>query len=398
MVQVSRKTKLIFLIFISVLAVALVAVVAFLAARNDSMTNRGPTEPQPSAQTGTDSNEPPRLTTEVVAEGLNHPWDVAFLPGGTMLVNERSGKLSARINGELQTLRQIKDVYDQGEGGLLGLAVDSEFADNRYIYTCYSSTHEDVRVVRWRLDKNNQNLSDKTPIVTGMPLNPSGRHSGCRVRMDAGNILWVGTGDAAIGTNPQDPNSLGGKILRVTRDGEPAEGNLQPPFDPRIFSYGHRNTQGLALYETPQGESAGFSVEHGSSVDDEVNPLVPGNFGWNPVPFYNESVPMTDLEQYPDAIQAVWRSGNPTIAPSGATFITGDQWQAYEGMLAIAVLKGQHLRLQQYDDNGTLLEDKALLKDAFGRLRSVVQGPDGALYVTTDNGGGNDKIFTVRPE
>lgn len=397
MVKNSRKTQISFVIFISVLAVAFVVVIGIIAAQTNDIISRGPTEPQ-NISTNADE-EAPELTTETVVEGLNHPWALGFLPDNTMLINERSGQISAWAGDEIREVRNIQDVYARGEGGLLGLEVDRNFAQNNYIYTCYASTKEDVRVVRWQLNEAQLTLSGKTPIVTGMPLNPSGRHSGCRIEMDKNGILWIGTGDAAIGTNPQDPESLGGKILRVDRNGEPAEGNLGEPFDPRVFSYGHRNTQGLALDDTAkENERAGLSVEHGPDVDDEVNPLVQGNFGWNPVPFYNEDVPMTDLEQYPEAIEAFWRSGSPTIAPSGATFVRGEKWQSYDGMLAIAVLKDEHLRLQEYNDDGALLTDKVLFEGDFGRLRSVTLGPENTLYISTDNGNGEDIIFTVKPE
>lgn len=394
MAQISYKTKILFLTFISMLAVASVAVVAFLAASESPATSRGPTEPQSSVMS---VSQVPKLTTEVVVDGLNNPWDIAFLPDGAMLITERSGILSLWGGEDPAPITGLKDVYAMGEGGLMGVEVDREFETNRYIYTCYASQQKDVRLTRWQLSNDQRSLTNATPIVTDIPLNPSGRHSGCRVKMDAGNVLWIATGDAAIGTYPQDPESLGGKVLRVTRDGAAAEGNLGAPFDTRIFSYGHRNTQGLALYETPRGDSAGFSVEHGSNVDDEVNQLVRGNFGWNPVPFYNEQVAMTDTEKYPDAVEASWRSGNPTIAPSGATFLEGEQWQAWNGALAIAVLKDRHLRLQKYDENGSLTQDTMLFEGEFGRLRSATQGRDGNLYLTTDNGNSRDQIIKVTP-
>src|SRR5690606_25638667 len=140
----------------------------------------------------------------------------------------------------------IDDVQAQGEGGLTGLALDSDFANNSYIYTCYNSTAGDVRVVRWVLSDEATELTDKTPIVTGIPSNSSGRHSGCRVASARDGTLWIGTGDAAQSANPQNLQSLGGKILRVTRDGEAVAGNIENG-DKRIFNYGHRNIQGLIL-------------------------------------------------------------------------------------------------------------------------------------------------------
>lgn len=283
----------------------------------------------------------------------------------------------------------------------MGLEVDRDFDQNRFIYTCYASRHKDVRLVRWHLAADSRSISSPQVVVADIPLNPSGRHSGCRVKMDAGGILWIGTGDAAIGTHPQDPASLGGKILRVTRDGEAAPGNLGVPFNARIFSYGHRNVQGVALYEpgidNRAGGGYGFSTEHGPQIDDEVNQLRPGNFGWNPVPLYNEQVPMTDLMAFPDAVEPVWSSGSPTLAPSGAALLRGTKWGVFENALAVTFLKAQQLRLQVFNPDGKLVRDDVFFEKEFGRLRAATLGIDGNLYVTTDNGSSKDKIIKITP-
>lgn len=393
----SKHTKRTFIIVLAVIVVgALAAGLSFFLEHFRPTTSRGPTQPQAAKA---DDTQPPELKIDVVATNLSHPWDVTFLAEGRMVVSERSGRLSLHQNGDVREIKGLDDVLARGEGGLMGIETDREFQNNQYIYTCYSSTTGDVRLVRWRLNQEKLVLENKKVVVSGIPLNQTGRHSGCRVRMDSAHNLWVGTGDAAIGTHPQNPESLGGKILRVTRDGTSVEGNLGSPFDGRIFSYGHRNTQGIALFDEPQDQdgSAGYSIEHGSTVDDEVNKLIKGNFGWNPVPFYNEQVSMTDVEAYPDAVEAVWRSGNPTIAPSGATILSGAQWKAWNGAVAIAVLKDQHLRIQMYGKDGRLQQDEIRFKEEFGRLRSAVQGPDGNLYLTTDNGD-QDRIIKVIPQ
>ena len=189
---------------------------------------------------------------------------------------------------------------------MLGLEVDPDFASNGYVYVCMASdagASTDVRLVRYELQTpNGGGLVQRTDIVTGMPYS-SGRHSGCRPRFGPDGYLWVGTGDAAIGTTPQDDDSLGGKVLRIDRNGNAAPGN---PDGRRWFSKGHRNIQGMAFRAS---DDLGVSAEHGPSTDDEVNLLVAGNFGWDPVPGYNESVPMTDLMAFPDAIEAIWSSG-----------------------------------------------------------------------------------------
>ena len=235
----------------------------------------------------------PRLAASTVVGGLDIPWDVAFTPDAVPLFTERPGRLSALIDGRPRRLATLTDVFAVGESGLLGLTVDPEFAANRRIYTCHTWTDgsaRDVRVVAWRVDAAYTAATRVVdPLVRGLPVS-SGRHAGCRVRFGADGFLYVGTGDAAVGANPQNLASLGGKVLRVDKaTGAPAPGN--PFAGSPVFTFGHRNVQGLALRP---GSGQLFSVEHGPSRDDEVNLLRPGgNGGWDPVPGYDESRPMT---------------------------------------------------------------------------------------------------------
>jgi glucose/arabinose dehydrogenase len=330
--------------------------------------------------------------------GLNKPWDIAWLPNGTVLVTERSGPLNVYVDGADSTPFTITpiDLVAKGagdEGGMLGLEVDPDFANNGYVYVCMASdagTATDVRLVRYELQTpNGDSVVDRTDIVTGMPYS-SGRHSGCRPRFGPDGYLWVGTGDAAIGTTPQDDDSLGGKVLRIDRDGIAATDN---PNGKRWFSKGHRNIQGMAFRAS---DDLGVSAEHGPSIDDEVNLLVAGNFGWDPVPGYTESVPMTDLVAFPDAIEAIWSSGSPTLALSGATFIEGSQWGDWNGILAVATLKAAHLHIYVVSAEGEVTDDFRVIEDQ-GRLRSPRQGPDGLLYITNDGGGSGGQVLQVSP-
>ncbi|MBA3758436.1 PQQ-dependent sugar dehydrogenase [Candidatus Saccharibacteria bacterium] len=139
-------------------------------------------------------------------------------------------------------------------------------------------------------------------------------------------------------------------------------------------------------------------MEHGSGRDDEVNPLTPGNFGWDPIPGYNESVNMTDTQKYPDAIAAVWSSGNPTIAIGGGAFVRGSKWKSYEGSLLLGVLKDKHVRVLVLNQNADSVEQELkLFENEFGRIRSITSGPFDDIYLTTDNGSGKDKIIRVKP-
>ena len=365
--------------------------------------------------------EPPALAlNKTFVTGLDHPWDIAFLSDGTMFFTERDGPISVRLtNGTINLLENPTDVLDQGgEGGMLGLAIDPVFVanpattTNRFIYACFSSDgsvtgDRDNRLVRWQVNSALTDLAARQDIVTGMPHNngSEGRHSGCRPRFKPGTnppALFVGTGDAAMGTVPQDTQSLGGKILRVTRNGNAYPGNPGGGWDARIFNIGHRNVQGIAF---EPGTNRGYSVEHGPGKNDEVNRIKKGrNYGWDPVPGYNESVPMTDRNKFPNAIRAVWRSGNRTIAPSGASFLNGAQWEGWDGRLALAVLDfdsnvGQHLRILKVRANGSInkAKDIEVFANENTRLRSAVQGPDGLLYIATDGNGPNGAIWRVTP-
>jgi aldose sugar dehydrogenase len=338
----------------------------------------------------------PPYTVTTVVSNLERPWDVGWA-GGNMVFTERPGRISALVAGQRRVLNAPSDIVAIGESGMLGLAVDPQFQTNRYVYTCQSSNLGPVpnnRVVRWTVNAGFTAMSARVDIVTGIPLNTSnGNHSGCRLRFGPDGYLWVGTGDAFTGSVPQSRTSLGGKVLRITRDGWPAPGNLGAPFDSRVYNYGHRNVQGMAFRAS---DGLGVTTEHGPDRDDELNRLVPGNFGWDPVPGYNQSVAMTDLTRFPSAIRALKPSGSPTVAPSGATFVSGSRWGAWNGKLVVALLKRRALWVADVNSSGQVL-DEGLAMGNQGRLRSVAQGPDGNLYVTTDNGGGTDRILRLTP-
>lgn len=344
----------------------------------------------------------PTLSVSTVAGSLGRVWDLAFTPDNTLLFTERAGSINAIVGGAKRTLGTPADLVAQDEGGMLGLAVDPAFASNRRIYACFMSNASgplDMRVARFSINAGYTALTSRADLVTGIPVNTTGktgRHSGCRVRIGPDGNVWITTGDTATGSVPQNPTSLGGKVLRVTTDGAPAAGNPSGPLDPRIYTLGHRNPQGLAFRP---GSGQAFSVEHGTTCDDEVNKLVAGgNYGWDPVVSgggYDESRPMTDLERVPSALAATWSSGCPTIAPSGATFLTGSKWRDWNGALAMAVLKGSQVRVLRLNTAGTSVIKSWTAVTDRGRLRSAVQGPDGNLYLATDSTPGS--ILRVTP-
>ena len=342
----------------------------------------------------------PRLQVRTVVRGLEQSWDVQEAPGGRLLVTERDrARLSVVRNGTRRTLADLSaQVWVSGETGLMSIAVDRR---RRVLWACHGArtrNGNEVRVTRWRVDTSWRRLSQPRTLVGGFPAT-SGRHGGCRLLLDrTGPALLIGTGDAAVGTNPRNLDSLGGKVLRVHRD----TGGAMPdnPYAGAttarrlVLTYGHRNVQGLAQ----RADGSIWSVEHGSDRDDEVNRLVRGgDYGWNPVPGYNESVPMTDQSLPGVQQEAAWSSGVPTIATSGAAWVRGEEWGALEGTLAVAVLKDAELLFLDFDAAGRLesvRRPRALQQ--FGRLRSVTSARNGDLLVTTDNGV-DDRILRVSP-
>ncbi|MFJ4102364.1 PQQ-dependent sugar dehydrogenase [Amycolatopsis japonica] len=352
-----------------------------------------------------------KLKVEQVTAGLEHGWDVGFLPDGKILVTQRPGKLALIDGGAKRDVAaDFSDVHVRGEGGLMGMVISKDFATSREFITC--QTHKegdkavDIRLVTWRLSDDGASATKVKDLLTGLPVNPSGRHSGCRPAFGADGALLVGTGDTARPQHPQDRTSLGGKVLRV----DAKTGNALPdnpfaksanPNEQRVFTYGHRNVQGVTVRP---GTGQVFTAEHGPSIDDEVNlETAGGNYGWDPSKGgtetgYDENVPMTDKQRFPDAVSPLWTTGEITEAICGAEFLTGSQWGALEGSLAVTALKGQKLLLFRLDDAGKVTEVTLPpeFDDKFGRLRAVRSGPDGALYITTSEGQ-DDKLLKVTP-
>ena len=343
----------------------------------------------------TEREPAPDLTVVPLVSGLSVPWGLAFAPDGTMLFTERGGRLSSRLtDGTVQPVSaDFGDLLVSGEAGLMALVVDPAFAANRRFYTCQAHTGPEVQVIAWTINATYTTATRAAdPLVGNIPA--ASRHSGCRLRFGPQGYLWIATGDATVGTAPQDLDSLGGKVLRVNAaTGAAAAGN---PFGSRIYTYGHRNVQGLARRP---GTDQMWAVEHGPRVDDEINLLrAGGNYGWAPVPGYNEGVPMTDLVKFPGAVEARWSSGNPTLATSGGIFLEGAQWGRWDGRLAVATLKGSSLRLFEFTAAGAFVSQVVVpeLDGTYGRLRTPMLGPAGALYITTSNGSG-DRILKVVP-
>ncbi len=346
----------------------------------NSVSNTATTQPQ-------NKNDIPSET--IIAENLDTPWAIAILPDGKLLVTERFGRVTLiDPTGAAQPVvsATLSNVTEIGEGGLLGIAIDPNFASNKYVYLyyTYSSIGTDTlnRVVRMTLNGNT--LQDEKTIVDRIP--GASNHDGGRIKFGPDNYLYIGTGDAQNPTQAQITSTLGGKILRVTTDGQPAPGN---PFNNDVYSYGHRNVQGLAW----DAQGGLWATEHGrsgvASGLDELNYIKPGsNYGW----------PDIEGSATRNGMQApAYNSGpNDTWAPSGAAFVNGSVY--FSG------LRGRNL-YQAVVSNGQVTDFKEHLEGKYGRIREVVATNDGLLYITTSNKdgrgvpqSGDDKIIRVNPE
>ena len=338
--------------------------------------------PQPggSAEAG-----PVEVETTVVAAGLEAPWDLVFTPDGEALVSERDSSrlLSIDSSGNVEELQRLPE-NGTGEGGLLGIALSPNYESDGYIYAYYT-TDTDNRVTRFRLGE------DPEPILTGIPVLTY--HNGGRIAFGPDGNLYVGTGDAGETSNSQDLNSLGGKILRVTPDGDVPADN--PFSNSPIYSYGHRNVQGLAWDEGGQL----YATEFGQNRYDEVNRIQPGgNYGW---PAVEGEGGFFASGEYIDPI-ATWATSE--ASPSGAAILKNGAIPQWEGSFFMAALRGQRLYRLALEPSGTVTEQEELLSGQAGRLRHVVQAPDGSLWVLTSNRDGrgtpiatDDRILRLAP-
>ncbi len=394
----------------------------------------------------------PTIKHATVLSGLDSPWDMAFLPDGTMFYTEKCRGLSVRMpSGSVNALlgmtgtsgyaSKADDLFCEGQAGMMGVAVDPEFTKNRFIYV-YSTSNKTApgsnRLMRLKVNSDFTQVSDRTDIVTDVPYKPKatqhpfggpGAHNGGRVRFGPDGHLYLTTGDTHNGAVPQSPTLIGGKVLRIDRDGKAVKGNNPPKgFDARIFTYGHRNVQGIAFRPS---DGTPVVAEHGPWHSDEITVLKNGgNGGWDPRPniagrgdcpdnycgyMPNQMegmapaerakfMPMTDTKTHPDAMPPAWNNNGLSQGTSSATYLTGKQWGAWNGKLAVGIMGigfggtavGMRIDVIDLADDGKSVKSVVSmpLPMPAGRFRSVVQGPDGSLYAAVDGG----DIYKLTPQ
>lgn len=338
-----------------------------------------------------------------VVGGLERPWSLAFLPDGRFLVTERSGRLKIVENGETSVLNGTPEVSARGQGGLLEVSVHPNYEENGWIYLTYSKENSDgdtaVSVVRGRLDGTD--YVDVEEVFIQNRYSTPGRHYGSKIAWDSAGYMYVSIGDR--GSEPpraQDLSDHAGTLLRMYDDGSvpadnPFVGNSNAAGE--IYSYGHRNIQGLVI--DPQTDEI-WATEHGPRGGDELNFIEPGNnYGWpdaslgrnygNEREFHDGTVARS-IDGMVDPVYEFL----PTHAPAGLALVTSDQFPAWKGNLMAGGLRPERIRRLLIVDY-SVYHDEELLSSEIGRIRDVREGPDGNLYVVTDQDPGG--IYVIEP-
>lgn len=336
---------------------------------------------------------------DTVAEGLEYPWALAFLPNGDQLVTERAGRLRIIEGGELldKPVTGVPDLVVAGQGGLLDIVLHPNFSDNRLLMLSYAhqtSAGMTTRVAR--AEYQDGQLSNVEVIFEAEPRSNTSRHFAGRMVFDADKNLYVSVGDRGEMERAQDTGDDAGGVHRLTLDGSPAPGN---PFlndgsvQDTFYTYGNRNIQGMTVHPET-GEV--WSHEHGPRGGDEINIIRAGtNYGWPEITYgigYS-GLPITDKTEQ-DGMAQPLHYWDPSIAPSGMAFYTGDEFPGWQGDLFVGALKMQKL-VRLNIENGEVTEEEDLLEDFGKRIRDVRMGPDGSLWLLTDEA--NGKVIRLRP-
>jgi len=330
------------------------------------------------------------VKVETVAENLDIPWSIVWDPDGTIFFTERNGNVRIIQDGIVSEKPILSLDVGGFEGGLLGIALDPNYSENHYIYLFYTYNNffsTENKVVRYV--ESNLTLSEDKVLIDKIPGGPN--HDGGRIQFGPDGKLYITTGDAGNAGLAQDKNSVAGKILRINSDGSIPEDN--PFSDSPIYSYGHRNPQGLDWDDSGNL----VATEHGPRQHDEINVIVPGaNYGWPDI---------IGDEIMEGLVTPIMHTGDDTWAPSGAVFYDGNKIPQWIGKFFVATLRGNHLHMIDFDiEKNKVLSHQKLFTGDFGRLRDVATGPDGYLYFLTSNRDGrgypeinDDRILRIVP-
>ena len=324
------------------------------------------------------------LNSHVIVDGLNNPWEIVFGPNGDIYFTERDGRIWKMSESGVAKVIYTFPKSGSVEGGTLGLALHPEFEENKKIYVYQTNLELEFyqnKVFSFEVDENT--LSNKQLILDGIPGAPW--HDGGRIKFGPDQKLYISTGDAINPGWSQDLSSLAGKILRINSDGTIPDDN---PFDSSpVFSYGHRNPQGLAW----SSNGMFVSSEHGPSGEqgyghDEINVILKGkNYGWPNI------VGNSSDENF---VNPIAHSGQLTWAPSGMVFYDSEKISSFNGKFLVGTLRGEHLMVFDIYNNCSLISTEKFFEGEFGRIRTAQIDPDGNLYLLTANGN-NDKIIRI---
>lgn len=340
-----------------------------------------------------------RFTLDLVAEDLGVPWGMVQLPDGGVIVSDRGGKLY-RIdpNGQKTELAGVPEHKSSGQGGLLDLELHPDYVHTSWIYLSYSSTDEGRRstsVIRFRLENNR--LIDTERIFEALPYERAGVHFGSRLEFDNEGFLYISVGDRGQrDDHPQDLSVWPGKVHRMHDDGSIPEDNPfidHPDAVPSIFTWGHRNPQGMARHPVT-GEI--WTHEHGPKGGDEINILQAGtNYGW-PLVTHGINYIGTSITKFQEkeGFASPLHYWVPSIAPCGMAFVTSERYPGWQGHLLVGSLKFAYLDLVKLDGKTVVSEEKLL--EGIGRLRNVIQGSDGYIYIGVENPGRIYRLVPIR--
>ena len=330
-----------------------------------------------------------RFTVTRVLGGLSHPWALAFLPDGRMLITEREGRLRIAQDGKLepQPVAGLQQVTPHGQGGLMDVALHPKFAQNGLVYWSFAAKGADgvgTEVARGKLVGNR--IEGAEVIFRQSPKGRTGNHFGSRLVFDRAGLLYITLGDRGEQDRAQAPDDHAGSVIRLYDDGKiPKDNpfNARPGWKPEKYTLGNRNMQGAALHPVT---GVLWTHEHGPQGGDEVNVIRPGvNYGWPVITYgvnYGIGTKIGEGTHKPGMAQPLHR-WVPSIAPSGMAFYTGDRFPRWKGNLFVGALKDRMLVRLKLDGEKVLREER-LLQGVLGRIRDVRAAPDGYLYLLTD--------------